>query len=194
MWPMHIQSLKLLHPTNWEEMHLQENTLFDHWPWPRSQGQTSSPVCDLCTCTVWSCYLQRFGRRCIYKKIHYMTFDLGVKVMQNVAQYLVLHVTYAAAKFEVAMSNNSGDAFTRKMKKVNKQCLLDTPRTVRVREKTCQVIVQTSRLQFWKEDFSIICANKNYNTPSCICSMCLHCIGKVSNCSIKSCGRSWLAH
>ena len=30
-------------------------------------------------------------------------------------------------------------------------------------------------------------------TPSCICLMCLHCIGKVSNCSIKSCGRSWLA-
>ena len=27
-------------------------------------------------------------------------------------------------------------------------------------------------------------------TPSCICSMCLHCIGKVSNCSIKSCGGS----
>ena len=27
-------------------------------------------------------------------------------------------------------------------------------------------------------------------TPSCICSMCLHCKGKVSNCSIKSCGRS----
>ena len=32
-------------------------------------------------------------------------------------------------------------------------------------------------------------------TPSCICSMCLHCIlGKVSNWSIKSCGRSWSAH
>ena len=31
-------------------------------------------------------------------------------------------------------------------------------------------------------------------TPSCIFSMCLHCIGKVSNCSIKSCGRSWSAH
>ena len=28
----------------------------------------------------------------------------------------------------------------------------------------------------------------------CKCSMCLHCIGKVSNCSIKSCGRSWSAH
>ena len=39
---------------------------------------------------------------------------------------------------------------------------------------------------------------KNYNffnqTPSCICSMCLYCIGKVSNCYIKSCSRSWLAH
>ena len=32
-----------------------------------------------------------------------------------------------------------------KMKKVNKQCLLDTPRTVRVREKILKVIVQTSR-------------------------------------------------
>ena len=30
------------------------------------------------------------------------------------------------------------------MKKVNKQCLLDTPRTVRVSEKTWQVIVRTS--------------------------------------------------
>ena len=27
-----------------------------------------------------------------------------------------------------------------------------------------------------------------------LCSMCLHCIGKLSNCSIKSCGRSWSAH
>ena len=39
---------------------------------------------------------------------------------------------------------------------------------------------------------------KNYffpnQTPSCICSMCQHCIGKVSNCSIKSCGWSWSAH
>ena len=31
-------------------------------------------------------------------------------------------------------------------------------------------------------------------TPSCICSMCLHCLGKVSKCSIKSCGRSWSTH
>ena len=37
-----------------------------------------------------------------------------------------------------------------KMKKVNKQCLLDTPRTVRVSEKTWQVIVQSTELSFEK--------------------------------------------
>ena len=34
------------------------------------------------------------------------------------------------------------------MKKVNKQRLLDTPRTVRVSEKTWQVIVRTRRRRF----------------------------------------------
>ena len=37
------------------------------------------------------------------------------------------------------------------MKKVNKQCLLDTPRTVRFSEKTWQVIVQTADLSFEKK-------------------------------------------
>ena len=72
---------------------------------------------DPCTCIVWSCYLKRFWRRCIYKKILYMTFDLdlGVKITQNVAQYSLHHVTYAATKFEVAKSNGLvGDAFARK--------------------------------------------------------------------------------
>ena len=41
-----------------------------------------------------------------------------------------------------------------------------------------------SRLSFGQKLFFL---NK---TPSCICSMCLNCIGKVSNCSIISCGRS----
>ena len=56
-----------------EEMHLQENTLFD--PYPRLQGQDNtkfcsvpSTSCDLCTCKICSCYVQRFMRRCIYKK------------------------------------------------------------------------------------------------------------------------------
>ena len=40
--------------------------------------------------------------------------DLGVKVTQNVAQYPLHHVTYAATKFEVARSNGlGGDTFTR---------------------------------------------------------------------------------
>ena len=57
------------------------------------------------------------GGRCINKKIQYLTFDLdlGVKVMQNVAQYPLHHVTYSPTKFEVATSNGlGGDAFTRK--------------------------------------------------------------------------------
>ena len=53
-------------------------------------------------------------------------------------------------------------AYAAPNKKKNKQCLLDTPRTVRFSEKTWQVIVQTSRPKIWKEDFSRICANKNY--------------------------------
>ena len=45
-----------------------------------------------------------------------MTFDLdlGVKVTQNVAQYLLHHVTYSTTKFKVATSNGlGGDTFTR---------------------------------------------------------------------------------
>ena len=37
LYPLHLQSLKLLRPTVWEKLHLQKNTLFDHdlglsWP------------------------------------------------------------------------------------------------------------------------------------------------------------------
>ena len=59
-------------------------------------------------------------RRCIYKKIHYLTFDLDlwvkakVKVTQNVTQYPLHHVIYAPTKFEVATSNGLGeDTITR---------------------------------------------------------------------------------
>ena len=58
-------------------------------------------------------------RRCIYKKIHYFTFDLdlGVKVTRNVAQYPLHHVIYASTKFEVATSNGlGGDTITRNVK------------------------------------------------------------------------------
>ena len=49
-----------------------------------------------------------------------MTFDLGVKVTQYVAQYSLHYDTYAATKFDVAMSNGlGGDKFTRKYKKIH---------------------------------------------------------------------------
>ena len=83
MWPMRRQNLKLLLPKHYEERRFQENTLFDHWPWPWGQGHTKRrPVpltsCDLCTGKIWSCYFEKFMRRCIYKKIHYLTFDLDL--------------------------------------------------------------------------------------------------------------------
>ena len=122
IWHMHLESLKLLSQTTWEEMHLQENSLYDLWPWPLGQDHAKcDPVlftsCNLCSYKVWSRKVLRFRRRCIYKKIHYMTFDLdlGVKVTQNVDQNTLHHVTYAATTFEVATSNGlRGNAFTRK--------------------------------------------------------------------------------
>ena len=51
------------------------------------------------------CPTVQFKRRYIYKKIHYLTFDLWLKVTQNILQYPLHHVIYASAKFEVATSN-----------------------------------------------------------------------------------------
>ena len=121
MWPMRRQNLKLLLPKHYEERRFQKNTLFDHWPWPWGQGHTKRrPVpltsCDLCTGKIWSCYFENFMSRCIYKKIHYLTFDLdlGVKVTRNVTQYPLHHVIYAPTKFQVATSNGLGeDTITR---------------------------------------------------------------------------------
>ena len=45
-----------------------------------------------------------------------------------------------------------------------------------------------SQLPFCQKSFFL------NQTSSCICSMSLHCKWKVSNCNIKSCGRSWSAH
>ena len=52
-------------------------------------------------------HVKSFRRRCIYKKIHYLT--------QNVAKYALHHVPYLATNFEFATSNGlEGDTFTRK--------------------------------------------------------------------------------
>ena len=39
---------------------------------------------------------------------------IEIKVTQNIGQYHLHHVTFASAKFEVAMPNSLGDAFTGK--------------------------------------------------------------------------------
>ena len=98
-------------------MHLQKKSCFDldlgsqgH----KKCGPVPSTSNDLCTYRVLSYYVIRFRRRSIYKNIQYLTFDLGVKVTQNVAQYPLHHVTYSDTKFEVARSNHLGDTFTRK--------------------------------------------------------------------------------
>ena len=120
MWPMYLQSFKLL-PLMVKVMHFTRKYII--WSWLKGQGGQGytkccplpSTSCDLCTYRVWSYYLKWLRRRCFYKRIHYLTFDLRVKVTQNVNQYPLHHVTYSATKFEVATSKGlGGDAFTRK--------------------------------------------------------------------------------
>ena len=109
MWPMHLRTLKLLCPMVQEKMELQEKTLF----YPRSHEVL--PSTHEIMWPMHSCYFQKFMRWCVYKQIHYLTFDLGVKVIRNVTQYPRHHVTYAQANFEVATSEKLwGDAFTTK--------------------------------------------------------------------------------
>ena len=100
-------------------MHLQENTLFDLWHSSWEQGHMKyCPVvftsCDLCSYKIWSCYVLRFRRRFICKKIHYLTFDVDIKVTWNVAQDPLHHVTREAEKIETATSNGLEDILTRK--------------------------------------------------------------------------------
>ena len=49
------------------------------------------------------------------KKIHYSTYDIGVKVTWNTAQYPLHHVIYSSIKFEVSATNGLGED-TRKVR------------------------------------------------------------------------------
>ena len=77
MWPMYLQSWKLLGPMV-KEMHYQKYII---WPWPQGQGgqghtkccPVPSASCDLWTSKVWCCYIPWLKRRYIYKKIHDLT-------------------------------------------------------------------------------------------------------------------------
>ena len=117
MWPMHQQSLMLLHPMVKEKMHLKENTLFDldlgvnvtqnvaQYPW---HHVTYAPTkFDIATSHGWG--EDAFTRNTLND------LDLQVKVTWNVSQCPLHHVTYAPTEFKVTMSKAlGGEAFTRK--------------------------------------------------------------------------------
>ena len=63
------QSLKWLSPRFW-------SCIYKKIHWGQSHTKccsVPSTSCDLCTCTVWSYYTQRFRKRCIYKKCDWRT-------------------------------------------------------------------------------------------------------------------------
>ena len=70
MWPLHLQSLRLLGPTVKEGGDALTRK-YIIWPWLLGQCYTKhclvpSTSRDLCTCKVWSCYIQGFRIRYIY--------------------------------------------------------------------------------------------------------------------------------
>ena len=77
-------------------------------------------------------------------KYHTLFFRKLGKMSQNLSSAAVVIGAFRVNKnFSKKKIVNLPNSYFKinKMKKVNKQCLLDTPRTVRVSEKTCQVIV-----------------------------------------------------
>ena len=84
MWHMHQLSMMLLHPMVQEKMYLQENT-FNYLTLTfgsRSHKMLPSTLYIIRPCSngVWSYYVKGCRRRCIYKGIQYLTFDLDLGV------------------------------------------------------------------------------------------------------------------
>ena len=77
-----------------------------HWPWPLGQDVTQNTAHYPLHHTTYTPTKFEFSTwRCIYKKKHYLTFRLEIKVTRNIAQYPLHHVIYASTKVEVATSN-----------------------------------------------------------------------------------------
>ena len=97
MWLVHLQSLELLRPTVNEEVHLQKihhlpvtqfplrfmkrciykKKIFDLYQAHKRLCSVTSTSSDLYTRKVLTCYVKRFRRRRIYKKIQYLIVNLG---------------------------------------------------------------------------------------------------------------------
>ena len=97
-------SLKLLHPNSLEgNPNLQKNThAVAQYP------LYSHVVLNLCT---W--YVQRFMRRCIFKKIYYLTLTLVSRSNKMLPSSLYImwpiHMLQVKCKFEFATSNGLGE-------------------------------------------------------------------------------------
>ena len=119
IWPLHLQSLKLLRPTVLEKMHLQESTLFDL----DLQVNVTLNVaqCPLHHVTYAPTEFEvttskALGGEAFTRKFNIwpLTLTLG-SMSHKCCPDPLHHVTYPATKFEVAWSNRlGGDTFTRK--------------------------------------------------------------------------------
>ena len=113
---MHLQSLKVLHPTILETMHLQEITLFDLWRWPKVKDIWSVAKYPLhhviyAPAKFEAAMSNGLGGGALTRK-YIRLFDLfilGVKATRNIAQFPLHHVIYASAKFEISTSYGLGD-------------------------------------------------------------------------------------
>ena len=76
-----------------------------------------STLCDLCTCKIWSCYFKKFMRRCVYKKIHYLTFYLGleVKVTWNIVSTLYIMWSMHVQGWNCYVQSLGEDTITRNL-------------------------------------------------------------------------------
>ena len=89
---------------------------FNIWPWPWGQGHTKccpvpSTSCDLFSYKVWSCYVKRL-RRCIYKKIQYLTLGSRSHKMLPSTLYTMWPIQLQSLK--LLCYRLGGDTFTRK--------------------------------------------------------------------------------
>ena len=116
MRPMHLQGLKLLRSTVNEQMHLQENTVFDlDFGIKVTQDVAQHPLHHLTHAFAKFGVTTFNGKGDAFTKSTVFDRDLKIKVTQDVAKYALRHVTYAHVKDEVATSNGLGrDAITRK--------------------------------------------------------------------------------
>ena len=83
-------------------MYLQENTLFDLWPWSQYILNVAQyPTHHVIYPPVNLKLLHSMVLKGIYKKIRKLTFLLDVKVTRNVTQYILHHVTYVTANLKL---------------------------------------------------------------------------------------------